>query len=52
MSVTELVVRLPWGTDVPDVIVEGIGLADKIEIKDEGMVITDGLNGRQVFIRT
>ena len=52
VSVTELVVRLPWGTDVPDVIVEGIGLADKIEIKDDGMVITDGLNGRQVFIRT
>ena len=52
VGVTELVVHLPWGTTVPDVIVEGIGLAEKIEVQDDGLVITDGLEGRQFFVRT
>ncbi len=52
VGVTELVVHLPWGTDVPDVVVEGIGLAEKIEVQEKGVIITDGLEGRQIFART
>lgn len=52
VGVTELVVHLPWASDVPDMIVEGIGLAESIRILDGGVVITDGLEERQVFVRT
>ena len=52
VGVSELVVHLPWGTDVPDLIVEGIGLAERIEVQDNRLVITDGLEGRQFLIRT
>lgn len=52
VGVTELLGHLPWGTDVSDMIVRGIGLAAKIEVQADGLVITDGLEGRQVFVRT
>ncbi|MBQ7138549.1 MAG: hypothetical protein IJO39_06120 [Clostridia bacterium] len=52
VGVSELVVHLPWQTDVPDLIVEGIGLAERIEVQDNRLVITDGLEGRQFLIRT
>ena len=52
VGVSELVVHLPWGMDVPDLIVEGIGLAERIEVQDNSLVITDGLEGRQLLIRT
>ncbi len=52
VGVSELVVHLPWGMDVPDLIVEGIGLAERIEVQDNSLVITDGLEGRQFLIRT
>lgn len=52
IGVTEQVVHLPWGTAVPDVIVEGIGLAEKIEVQARGISITDSLDGRKLFVRT
>lgn len=51
VGVTELVVHLPWGTDVPDVIVEGIGLAARIEVQPKGVLIEDGLESSHVFVR-
>lgn len=50
VGVSELVVHLPWGMDVPDLIVEGIGLAERIEVQDNRLVITDGLEGRQFLM--
>lgn len=51
VGVTELVVHLPWGTDVPDMIVEGIGLAERIEVQPKGVLIEDSLESRHVFVR-
>ena len=51
VGVSELVVHLPWGTDVPNVIVEGIGLAKKIVVEPNGVMIEDGLDSRRLFVQ-
>lgn len=51
VGITELVVHLPWHAAAPDVVVEGIGLAEKIEILANGVMITDSLESKRVFIR-
>lgn len=51
VGVSELVVHLPWGMDVPDLIVEGIGLAEKIVVQPNGVMIEDGLESKRLFIR-
>lgn len=52
VGVTEQVLHLPWDAAAPDVVVEGIGLAERIEVQANGVIITDGLEGRQIFART
>lgn len=52
VGVSELVVHLPWEADKPDVVVEGLGLPEKIAVQEKGVIITDGLEGRQIFART
>ena len=51
VGVSELVVHLPWGMDVPDLIVEGIGLAEKIVVQPNGVMIEDGLESKHLLIR-
>lgn len=50
VGVSELVMHLPHGTDAPDVVVEGIGLARHIEIAADGVVVTDALEGREFHL--
>ena len=52
VGVSGLVVHIPWETDKPDMIVEGIGLPGQIEVRPGGVLITDLLEDRQLFIRT
>lgn len=51
VGVSEMVLHLPWKTDVPDVMVEGIGLARHFRRTKEGLFVTDSLEGKTVFIR-
>ena len=51
VGVSELVVHQPWWTDGPDVIVEGVGLAARIEVHPKGVLIEDSLENRHVFVR-
>lgn len=52
IGVSEQVVHLPDDSSVPDLVIEGIGLAKKIEASEDGVLIMDGLTGRTVQIRT
>ncbi|MBE5811830.1 MAG: hypothetical protein E7318_12995 [Clostridiales bacterium] len=52
IGVTDLALHLPWATLVPDVIVDGIGLPERFNVQPEGVIITDGLEGQQIFVRT
>lgn len=52
VGVSELALRLSWGTHVPDLIVEGIGLPSLIDVQTKGIIITDALERRQIFLRT
>lgn len=51
IGVSELVLHLPKGCDAPDMVVEGIGLARRIETETEGITVTDALNGREYHLR-
>lgn len=46
IGVSELVMHLPFGTDAPDMVIEGIGLARHIDVTDGGITVTDALEGR------
>lgn len=52
VGISEAAVHLPWETSVPDIVVEGIGLPEKVFIQSGGVVIIDGLDGRKIFVRT
>ena len=52
IGVSELVAHLPWGAATADLLIEGIGLASKIVVRDEGVIITDSLENRRFFVRT
>ena len=52
IGVSELVAHLPWGAATADLLIEGIGLASKIVVRDEGVIITDSLENRRFFART
>lgn len=47
VGVSELVMHLPFGTDAPDVVIEGIGLARQIEVGADGIIITDALTDQK-----
>ena len=51
VGLSELALRLPWRTDTPDIAVEGLGIAGRIDVTDDGVIITDSLEGRQIFLR-
>lgn len=51
IGVSEQVLHLPYGNTEPDVIIDGFGLARRIRIEREGVVVTDELEDRVVFIR-
>ena len=44
--------HLPFHTSSPDMIVEGIGLPERIEVYERGIALIDGLDGRKIFVRT
>lgn len=46
IGVSKLVMHLPFGTDAPDVVIEGIGLARQVEVTADGIKITDALEGQ------
>lgn len=46
LGVSEMVMHLPFGTDAPDAVIEGIGLARYIGITAEGITVADELEGR------
>lgn len=52
IGVSEQVLHLPDDATMPDLVIEGIGLARRIELSADGVLITDGLTGRTVQIRT
>lgn len=45
VAVSELVVHLPWGSSQPDAAVEGFGLARYISLQEDGIWLTDPLEG-------
>lgn len=45
VGVSELLCRLPFGTDTPDITVEGLGLPRRILLQADGVLVTDPLEG-------
>ena len=40
--------HLPYGAAAPDVLVDGVGLPERIDVFPDGVTITDGLTGRRI----
>lgn len=50
VGVSERVLHLPWGTDRADMAVEGFGLAKRILLQDDGMLVVDPVEGLQAKV--
>lgn len=50
IGVSELVCRLPTNADQPDMVIEGFGLARRIETIEGGILVDDSLEGRMIRI--
>ncbi|MBQ3158031.1 MAG: hypothetical protein IJB81_14135 [Clostridia bacterium] len=52
LGVSEQVLHLPYDHAEPDILIDGFGLARLIEVEPEGVIVTDELEDRIVFIRS
>lgn len=51
IGVSEKVVHLPDGSPEPDIVIDGIELPESIHVQPKGVIITDSLTERSVWIR-
>lgn len=52
VGVSEQVLHFPAGSAEADVVIEGFGLARSIEVHPDGVLVSDTLEERSIFIRT